>query len=147
MMAIIGRDPFVELTDMCRLTDSLFGGLNSKRINGTRFGEIAPTVDVYDRVGEFVIEAELPGVTEKDISVEVKDNLLTISGERKRADESKAGSYRDAERSFGKFRRSFALSDSVEVDNVNARIVNGVLTICLPKSPKALSRKIAVAAG
>ena len=146
-MAIIGWDPVMERNDIGRLTDSFFGGLSSRRNNTPRFGEIAPTVDVYDRGGEFVIEAELPGVNEKDISVEVKENLLTISGERKREDESRPGSYRDAERTFGKFRRSFALPDSVEVDNVNAKIMNGVLTVYLPKAPKALTRKIAVGTG
>ncbi len=146
-MAIIGWDPVMERNDIGRLTDSLFGGLYPRRINTPRFGEIAPTVDAYDRGEEFVIEAELPGVNEKDISVEVKENLLTISGERKRENESRAGSYRDAERTFGKFRRSFVLPDSVEVDNVNAKIMNGVLTVYLPKAPKALTRKIAVATG
>ena len=144
-MALVKWDPFRELTDMQRSMDRLFGDRFLRRIDDGLCAGFSPTVDVYDNETEIVIEAELPGIDEKDIAVEVKDNVLTLSGERKRAHEVQEGSYHRVERSFGKFQRSFTLPNSIEVDRVNAKNRNGVLTIRLPKTPKAVAMKIAVA--
>ena len=144
-MTLVKWDPFRELTDMHRSMDRLFGDRYLRQDDNGLFAGFAPTVDVYDNETEIVIEAEVPGINEKDIAVEVKHNVLTLSGERKREQEVKEGSYHRSERSFGKFQRSFTLPDSIEVDKVNAKNRNGVLTIRLPKVPKAVAKKIAVA--
>lgn len=144
-MTLVKWDPFRELTDMHRSMDRLFGDRYLRQDDNGLFAGFAPTVDVYDNETEIVIEAEVPGINEKDIAVEVKHNVLTLSGERKREQEVKEGSYHRSERSFGKFQRSFTLPDSIEVDKVNAKNRNGVLTIRLPKAPKAVAKKIAVA--
>ena len=144
-MTLVKWDPFRELTDMHRSMDRLFGDRYLRQDDDGLFAGFAPTVDVYDNEMEIVIEAEVPGINEKDIAVEVKNNVLTLSGERKREQEVKEGSYHRSERSFGKFQRSFTLPDSIEVDKVNAKNRNGVLTIRLPKAPKAAAKKIAVA--
>lgn len=144
-MALVKWDPFRELTDMHRSMDLLFGDRYLRQNDDGLFAGFSPTVDVYDNETEIVIEAELPGINEKDIAVEVKNNVLTLSGERKREQEVKEGSYHRSERSFGKFQRSFTLPDSIEMDKVNAKNRNGVLTVRLPKAPKAVAKKIAVA--
>ena len=144
-MTLVKWDPFRELTDMHKSMDRLFGDRYLRQDDNGLFAGFAPTVDVYDNETEIVIEAEVPGINEKDIAVEVKHNVLTLSGERKREQEVKEGSYHRSERSFGKFQRSFTLPDSIEVDKVNAKNRNGVLTIQLPKVPKAVAKKIAVA--
>ena len=144
-MTLVKWDPFRELTDMHRSMDRLFGDRYLRQDDNGLFAGFAPTVDVYDNETEIVIEAEVPGINENDIAVEVKNNVLTFSGERKREQEVKEGSYHRSERSFGKFQRSFTLPDSIEVDKVNAKNRNGVLTIRLPKAPKAVAKKIAVA--
>ena len=87
------------------------------------------------------IEAELPGVDEKDIDVQLSDNLLTIRGE-KRAErkEEKEGDYRLIERSYGSFARSIEVPFAVEADGVEATFRNGVLHLSLPKPPEAATR-------
>ena len=135
-MTLVKWEPFRELTDMHRSMDRLFGDRYLRQDDDGLFAGFSPTVDVYDNETEIVIEAEVSGINEKDIAVEVKDNVLTLSGERKREQEVKEGSYHRSERSFGKFQRSFTLPDSIEVDKVNAKNRNGVLTIRLPKAPQ-----------
>src|SRR3989338_1284629 len=93
---------------------------------------------VNTREGEFAyhIEADLPGVKKEDISVETKDNVLTISGERKHKDEVKKDDYYKLESSYGKFVRSFTLPKGVDAENIKAVCENGVLEVTIPKLTK-----------
>jgi len=92
------------------------------------------------------ISAEMPGIDEKDIDVSVHDRLLTISGEKKVVKEENELGYHRTERSYGCFSRDIALPDMVETDSIGANFKNGVLTVTLPKTKKAVeqSRKIPV---
>ena len=90
------------------------------------------------------IEAELPGIDRKDVKVEVKDNLLTISGERKREKKTENTENCCVERYYGKFERSFNLGDTVNADKVTAEYKNGVLTLNLPKKEAALPKEISI---
>ncbi len=92
------------------------------------------------------IAAEMPGIEEKDIDVSVHDGLLTISGEKKVMKEEDELGYHRIERSYGCFSRDIPLPDTVEADNIGANFKNGVLTVTLPKTRKAVeqSRKIPV---
>lgn len=98
---------------------------------------------VSTREGEFAyhVEADLPGVKKEDISVETKDNILTISGERKHKDEVKKDDYYKLESSYGKFVRSFTLPKGVDAENIKASCENGVLEVVIPKLTKKIEEK------
>lgn len=107
-----------------------------------------PAVDITEKDGAYEITAELPGMAEKDIDVQVSGGMLVIKGEKKEEKEEKKKNYHLSERHFGSFRRSFRVPDSVEPDKIEAEFKNGVLTLTLPKSSEAKKpeRKIAVKA-
>lgn len=104
------------------------------------WGERTPTVDVIDNAEEIRVEAELPGVDEKDVHVSLTENVLTISGEKKLEHKKKEEGQVYSERSFGTFQRSIPLSCEVLADKVDASFKKGVLTVRLPKSKEARER-------
>jgi len=104
---------------------------------GTAIGMLTPAIDVTEDDVAFKLTAELPGMSEKDIEVAVTDDTLTITGEKKVEKEEKDKDYYLAERSYGSFRRSFALPDGVDRDKVGADFAKGVLTVTLPKAAEA----------
>ena len=104
----------------------------------------APRTDVHETEKDFVIDVELPGIDKKDIKAEVKNDVLTISGERKVQRETKEKGYRSIERHFGRFERSFALPETIKAENISAKYHNGVMSLTLPKTEKALPREINV---
>ena len=107
---------------------------------------LTPRVDVSEDEKAYEIEAEIPGVDEKDLSVTVTDGRLTLRGEKKDEKEEKKKDYYMKERSYGAFERSFRLPDGVDTGKISAAFENGVLHVTLPKSAKAKSneRKIAI---
>ena len=112
-------------------------------------GMMAPRMDVTEEDDEFLVTMELPGMDEKDVEVELSDNVLTIKGEKK-AEEHEAGKGRTyMERSYGSFRRSIPLDLEVVTEKVEARFDKGVLTVVLPKTPEAKkeTRKIPIGVG
>lgn len=112
-------------------------------------GLMAPRIDVSESEGELKIEAELPGVEEKDVEVVLANDRLTIRGEKKQETEEKKKDYHVVERSYGSFARTIALPFETEADKVKADFANGVLTVTVPKSPevKAQEKKIRVGKG
>lgn len=115
----------------------------------------APKVDVKEEKDEYTMEMDLPGKTEKDINIEFKNNVLTISSESKSEKEEKkeekaeakdAPKYLIKERTYSKFSRSFTLPDDVDAENITAKVENGVLHIDLPRKAIAAARKIAITA-
>jgi len=94
--------------------------------------EWIPAVDVVEKDGVLAIRADLPGMTRKDVSVELTDNLLTIKGERKTdVEEKKDGIYRQ-ERTYGSFFRTFPLPETIKPEDVKATFTNGVLEVTVP---------------
>lgn len=136
----VGRadDPFLALQrQMNRLFDETFTGLPAIRAgNG---GALAPSIDVKETDKAIEVEAELPGVDEKDVQVTLEDNVLTIKGEKKAEKEESKKGYYMSERSYGSFLRSFELPTGVDSDKVNATFSKGVLKVTLPKPPAAQS--------
>lgn len=102
----------------------------------------APAVDIVDLEKEIQVRVELPGMAEKDIDVEISDNMLTIRGEKKeeREEGEKEGRYYISERRYGSFERSLRLPESANRDKVEARFSKGVLTIAFPKTKEALQK-------
>jgi len=104
----------------------------------------SPRVDVHETDKEILIDVEIPGLDKKDIKVEVKNNTLTISGERKSERTSKDTQCCRVERHYGKFERTFGLPDTVKADKVSAEYKNGVLALTLPKSEKAIPKEVQI---
>jgi len=103
-----------------------------------------PRVDVNETDKEIILDVELPGIDKKDIKVEVKDNTLSISGERKQEKKTENAESCRVERLYGKFERTFTLPDTVLTDNVSAKYKDGILTLTLHKTEKAKPKEIAV---
>jgi len=97
----------------------------------------APAVDVAERDAAYEITAELPGMDEKSIEVQIADGNLTIKGEKKEEKEEKKKDYYVKERYFGSFERSFRIPEAVDVDKIESNFKNGILTVILPKKPQA----------
>jgi HSP20 family protein len=92
-----------------------------------------PAIDVTEDADAYKLTAELPGMAEGDIEVALTDDTLTLKGEKKEEKEKKEKNYYLSERSYGAFRRSFALPDGVDRDKIGAEFAKGVLTVTLPK--------------
>lgn len=129
-------DPFAE---MSRIQDRFFGRPVQERELNFR-----PAVDIYEDEEGIHVQADLAGVRPEDLKVEVENNVLTISGQRKLDHDDKRDGYHRVERYFGTFSRSFALTDEVSSDEIEAKYENGVLNVRLPKRPAAKRREIAV---
>jgi HSP20 family protein len=129
-------DPFMTLhREMNRLFDDVFRGFGSPTLSPLMEGRFGwPQVEVSDNDEALVVSAELPGMTDKDVQVEIANGVLTIRGEKK-SEHKDEGRY-FTERSYGSFERQLAL-DNVQEDKAEASFKNGVLTISLPKSEKA----------
>jgi HSP20 family protein len=101
----------------------------------------APAVDIYETENELVVRADLPEVQEKDIDVLVKNNTLTIRGERKFSNEVHEDNYLRVERAYGTFTRSFSLPNTVNTEAIKAGHKKGVLTVSMPKREETKPKK------
>ena len=110
-------------------------------------GDFKPATDIKEKDGHFLVNIDLPGVSKKDIKVELKDGLLTVSGERKHEEENKEGSVHRIERSYGSFTRSFAVPEGADEDRLEASYENGVLSLVIPKGVVPKGRQIEVKEG
>jgi HSP20 family protein len=110
---------------------------------------LVPELDVCDDGKQLVIETDLPGVDEKDVTVTLTSGVLTIKGQKKAEHEEKNGNFYMAERSFGSFERSVRLPDMIDDSKVEARFNNGVLKIMVLKKPEAVKaeKKIEIKKG
>ena len=104
----------------------------------------APRMDTHETEKEILIDVELPGIDKKDIKVEVKNNLLRISGERKQERKTDEENFHRIERHYGKFERSIGLPETVNPDKVSANFNNGILTMTFPKTEKSKVKEIPV---
>ncbi len=103
-----------------------------------------PAMDVYEEKDEWIVKAEIPGLSKDDIDITLDGNTLTIKGEKKKEEEIKEENYYRCERTFGAFSRSIELPAEVKTDKVNASFKNGVLEIRLPKTEEAKKNVVKV---
>ena len=110
---------------------------------------VVPELDIHDEGKQLVIEVELPGVDEKNVTATIANGLLTIKGEKKSEYEQKNGNYYVAERSYGAFERTLRLPESIDDSKVEARFDKGVLKIVAQKKPEAVmaEKKIEIKKG
>lgn len=112
----------------------------------TTGGMLSVSVDIAEDDKAYTVTAELPGMDEKDIDVDITDDVLTLKGEKRAEKEEKNKNRYVRERSYGAFERSFVLPADVDADRIDAKFAKGVLTVVLPKNPRAQAarKKIAV---
>ena len=103
-----------------------------------------PAVDIYEEKDRFVIKAELPGLDRKDIEVDLKDRVLTLTGERSYENEVNEDNYYRKERAFGKFHRAFTLPANLNADDIKAEFTDGLLTIHIPKPEEEKPKQITI---
>ncbi len=137
---------FGELTNMQQEMNQLFDEFFGERRTGLAEGNWMPAVDVSENEAAILVRAELPGMTQEDIELNLQDNLLTLTGAKKQEKKEEKERAHYSECCYGSFRRSFTLSTEVDRDNVQATFKEGILEVTLPKSEKAKSKKIAVMA-
>lgn len=135
-----------DMESLHRSLDRLFesawsGGFSPSLLSETwPKGEIVPRVDVTQDDKTFHVTMDLPGMTEKDVSVSLTERVLTIRGEKKEEKEAKDKEVYRRERAFGSFRRAFELPSDVDAGKIDAKFRNGVLTIDLPRTKEAQDR-------
>ena len=134
MLSSGGRGFYDPRSEMNRLFDEMFGGLNRRSGGQQRtqgVAEWAPAIDVVQEDGDLVVRAELPGVKLEDVDMTVHRGVLTISGEREEQRDEERGGYLVRERRSGSFRRTLQLPEGIDEDSIRARFENGVLEVTI----------------
>ena len=126
-------DPF---TEMNRLSDAVF-----RHAPPSGF---TPPVDIREEEDAITLAAELPGLKVEDVHIDVENNVLTLRGERKREEKQEQNGWLRVERTHGSFTRSFVLPRTVDAAAIEAELVDGVLSLRLPKKAAALPRSIEI---
>jgi len=129
---------------MNRMFDDFSRGFDLSPFDGGWSWGFSPPVDVREDEKEVTVKAELPGMEEKDIEVNLADNGLTLKGEKKAEKEEKGKDNWYRETRYGAFQRFIPLPEGLDREKVDARFKNGVLTVTLPRLEAAKSKKIAV---
>ena len=146
-MTIVRWDPFRDVAALQDRINRLFSesfGQARDLDDDMRVCAWRPAVDIYEAENEIVLKAELPGITKKDVSVEVKDNMLTLKGERFPEAEINEEKYYRKEICFGTFERSFTLQERIQPEQIKATFNNGVLTVKIPRPEIETPKQITV---
>ena len=149
-MAVIRWEPVGELNtiqnEMNRLFNTFFDeSAATARGSGSR--RWVPAMDLVETADQYILRADLPGLSDDDINIQLEDNVLTISGERKTQHEAHEEGYYRIERAFGNFARSLTLPDGVDPNAVQAHFDRGVLEIRIPKPEQKKPRQVQIALG
>lgn len=148
-MAIVrwapARHPYAVQSDLTRLFNSLFDSSTPAPTTAAR--RWSPATDLIEDEQRYVLQADLPGLGQDDVKIEVKDNVLSISGERTSEHDDRKDGYRRFERSFGAFRRTLTLPDGVDPASINATFDKGVLTVTIPKPEARQPHQVAITVG
>jgi HSP20 family protein len=149
-MAIVRWEPLRELSslqnEMNRLFNTAFDTPTTPG-NGATVRRWVPAMDLVETAEDFVLRADLPGLKQDDVKIELEDSTLTVSGERKSEKTDKHEGYYRVERAFGSFSRSLTLPKGTDADAVTASFDNGVLEIHIPKPEQRKPRRIEIAVG
>ena len=151
-MALIRWEPVRELNtiqnEMNRLFNTFFDTPGAGGSPGPQtMRRWLPAMDLVETEDDFVLRADLPGLSEQDVNIELEDNVLTISGERKAEHEERKEGYYRVERASGSFSRSLTLPEGVDPNGVRANFDRGVLEVRIPKPEQRKPRKVAISVG
>jgi len=137
-------------SESIRTRDSIFDDLFNELYSiptsflSKRGMDWSPRIDISETDNEYKIEAELPGINQKEIDVKIDNNILTIKGKKEDIKEEKEKNYHLRERYYGAFQRSISLPNNIEPEKIKASFENGVLNISVPKSDKRTPKKIEI---
>jgi len=147
-MAIVKWDPWATLPTLQdrinRIFEESFPVHASAKEGEVSLCDWRPTVDTFEEDDTIVIVAELPGVNKDDVSIDIKDNVLSIKGVRDYEQKVQEENYYRRERCYGKFHRAFTLPDAVDPNKIEASYKDGVLKIKIPKAEESSSKKIEI---
>jgi HSP20 family protein len=136
------RDLFSIQDEINRMFEDFSGG--NARETEDRLMRIIPAADIVEDKDRFFVKVELPGIRKEDVRVAVHNNMLTISGEKKREFEDKGDTAHRVERSYGVFSRTFELPGVVDHSGIKADYKDGILTLEIPKSEESKPKEIAI---
>lgn len=144
-MPIIRWSPMNELVRMHDQLNRLFEetgpGTSNREL---QYGNWSPAVDLREEEGQYLLHADMPGMNKEDIDINVENNVLTITGERKFEAETQKDTYHRIERAYGKFVRSFTLPTRVIAEKISASYKDGVLNVSIPKAEESKPKKVAI---
>src|ERR1700730_16597435 len=148
-MAVIRWEPARELQTLQQEMHRLFGSVFDSPTGGGNGGSRRwiPAMDLVEEGDRYVLRADLPGLSEDDVKVEVEDDVLTISGERKSEHEERKDGYYRVERASGQLSRSLTLPGGVAPEGIEAHFKNGVLEVRVPKPEERKPRRVAISVG
>jgi HSP20 family protein len=145
-MTVVRFEPLRELSSLQNEMNRLFNTVfDTPPTSGNR--RWVPAMDLVETADAFVLRADLPGMSQDDVKLEIEDNVLTVSGERKAEHETQQEGFYRLERAFGAFSRSLTLPKGVNTEAVGASFVNGVLEVRIPKPEQVKPRRIEIAVG
>ncbi len=124
--------------------DRLFNSFINMPEEETALAAFSPSVDIEEKEKEFRIIAELPGLNKEEIKINIKDNLLSISGEKKKGKKIEDENYHRTERIFGSFQRTFRLPEYADQDNIAAKYEDGILNVSIPKLKESISKNVEI---
>jgi HSP20 family protein len=146
-MALVRWDPSREVdslqSEVNRLFDTFFGGAPA---NGRGLRRWVPPMDLVETEDHLILRADLPGLDSEDVNIEVKDSVLTVSGERRTEHEEKTDGFYRVERAFGTFSRSMSLPSRIDADRITASFEKGVLEVRIPKPEERKPHRVEIGA-
>jgi HSP20 family protein len=146
-MALIRWDPSREVdtlqSEVNRIFDTFFGSQS----NDVRTRRWVPAMDLVETDDHLVLRADLPGLERDDVDIEVKDGVLTVSGERRAEQEKRSEGFYRVERAFGSFSRSLSLPEGIEPEGISADFNRGVLEVRIPKPEETKPVRVSIGAG
>ena len=149
-MALVRWEPARELHSIQHEVNRLFGTLFDAPITaraGAASRSWIPAMDLVEEKDEYVLHADLPGLSEKDVKIELEDNVLSISGTRRSEQENRKEGYYRVERATGSFSRSLTLPEGVDPESIRAQFENGVLEVRIPKPEERKRRRVEIGVG
>lgn len=145
------RDPYRAIERMRQEMDEIFDNfmrgswdLGLPTLSDARF---QPLCDIEEKDTHFLLSFDVPGMSKEDLKIEIRDNQLHVFGERKEEHEEKKGRRFESERSYGSFDRWLTLPANAKLDEIEARVENGVLEVAIPKSETSKAKEIRIGEG
>jgi len=143
MISLKRFDPFENLDrDFRNMLERHFGGWKAADESTAALSTWSPRMDVYENVEAITVKMDLPGIDQKDLQINLENNVMTVSGERKFEHEDKHGNCQRAECFYGTFSRSFTIPNTVAADQIKANYKDGVLSLTLPKKEESKPKRI-----